>query len=110
MDEQERELNGEPGEVLGGEASTAFGGGPGLGRVGTDASSEDLPPVEPSDGVSLDDIDITQSEGPDVETGDDLQTQLGTPDAPASSADGPAGSSGGAASAGGTASSGGDDG
>lgn len=28
----------------------------------------------------FDDIDITQAEGPDIETDDDLQTQLGTPD------------------------------
>ena len=27
-------------------------------------------------------IDITQSEGPGIEVGDDLQTRLGTPEAP----------------------------
>lgn len=33
-------------------------------------------------GFGEEDIDITQAEGPDVETGDDLQTQLGTPGHP----------------------------
>ena len=35
------DLSGDPDDVIGGEAGTAFGGGSGLGRVGTDAVGGD---------------------------------------------------------------------